>query len=1511
MARTIEMMWTLSQSSSGLGGVLKFFGLSPTMLLIIVVGLVVAIGAWWLVKFIYKHREKAKELSLVRRMFASTSGGPAAGADPAKRAAIDNMRRSFEEGVEKFRAAGKNVYTLPWVLLAGPSGSGKTEAIRHCNVGFPPGLQNYLQGAGGTLNMHWWFTNDAVILDTAGRIFMESAGQGGGDEWRELLKMLKDVRPLCPVNGMLLCIGVDSLIKDSGDDIQEKAGKIAQQLDTIQRVLDVRFPVFVVVTKCDLITGFREFFESVTDPALQHQMMGWSNPAALDTVFNPEQVSEHIESVRQRLLRRRYALTIDPIHTDDTQARRTDQVDALYALPDSLARLSSRLRRYLELIFVQGEWSPKPLFLRGIYFTSSMRQGAELDEELAKMLGVGVDKLPGGVSEEKSYFLRDVFKEKVFKEKGLVTRATNVDKQQARQRLMVVGSAIAAAVVLLGLTLFSSYSFRKEIGQKEESWRTLWGGMADLAPVGLGSGAGATPVYREGKDIKFGLDEVNRAGAVARSRELAENPPSVPILLKPMDLLGMISKGSLSGQLKDASAALVERSVLAPMIEQSRKTMMVDGSGARPWDEAATRTLAGLIRLERGTTGSSLKDDLSALTKGTSNPGVMAEPLDVAALAQYVLPAAEFDKAKPDLENLQSLVSWTYDQGAGQWPPAALGKDANPIKVGHKAFIEYWKSPEKRSEKLRLVGEVVESLAAFEKAEKDLSDKLAAWKANPPKSLKGERGYETFVAEWNGVYAALAAAQARVSKAMEASKFDSATLEATLKDAETQLRLQAEGAYALVLGAPRAGATTTSSSTTTGVAAVDQAEAKAKEASGKAQALLAMANSPWPEDIKSVKKDLETARDELLSKGLSERLAMIRGYLGEGGAGAKLLTKVGEARVYQARARAYELADASLRVEAPKPLWGELSTAGTGVDTKLSDLKNQINQATSSLSQSNAKENAEFVVQMGARGTKTAMVAAALSGTSSDVSWVNDRVKTLAAGRASSAEGIIPSSKLGVTLTLPMTMLDQKKLAPEQRVDPNAAAMIFADVVQVNAAIGEKDPTAFGDEGLRRQAGEARGAIARYAAAYFTAWTTDMLKQAEPQTPESWADAKQVIGRLSSNTGDACDSLGVIAEVMKAAISAPGLKESGGVKPEDLQTWIDALNTDIMKVTASAYRDDRRQDMGERFGKLPDQAAEAKTRIGDLPGAGFRQRFLREMPDRPEGGKGPGQRYWDLARVRFLQALSDQFGKESGSLLRNKATFRKMPLVMERGAEAGGALSVDEIKQFYNALPSVAEVQKTGGGPESALSAGGQTGVVPADSALATMFGGSGFENQPQLLAALRAWSPWVAGASAAGEVKVTISSLTDLGFNESANQLEKTEGVLNAAGVFNKISVKLGEQEGVATNTDGQKPLVNDGAIPSGSNSLVLKFFKAAGDKEPSATRTLATPWHVLELMCEPDASPTEAGKPKAPDAESAEWRVPVQFSEGGKKYYIWLGLKFSAPVPSHKVWPTGDKWK
>ena len=103
-------------------------------------------------------------------MLSNGAAAPHGISEPARRASLDDLRRKFEQGVAKFRAAGKDLYSLPWYIIVGEPGGGKTEAIRHCNVGFPPGLQDYTQGAGGTLNMNWWFTNQAIILDTAGRM---------------------------------------------------------------------------------------------------------------------------------------------------------------------------------------------------------------------------------------------------------------------------------------------------------------------------------------------------------------------------------------------------------------------------------------------------------------------------------------------------------------------------------------------------------------------------------------------------------------------------------------------------------------------------------------------------------------------------------------------------------------------------------------------------------------------------------------------------------------------------------------------------------------------------------------------------------------------------------------------------------------------------------------------------------------------------------------------------------------------------------------------------------------------------------------------------------------------------------------------------------------------------------------------------------------------------------------------------------------------------------------------
>jgi hypothetical protein len=590
-----------------------------------------------------------------------SSATPRGLSDPGQRARLDDLRKKFQSGVDAYKSRGKDLYKLPWYVIVGEPGSGKTEAIRHSNVGFPPGMQDEFQGVGGTINMNWWFTNHAVLLDTAGRLMFEDLKPGETSEWKEFLSLLKKNRPNCPINGLFLVIPSDSLIKDSADAIQKKAGKIAQQLDVIQRLLDVRFPVFVIVTKCDKINGFREFFDGLTDPQLQHQMMGWSNPDPLDEPFKPDLVDKHLQQVSSRLRRRRLGLLRDPV-PENTDGRRTDEVDSLYTLPHSLEMISSRLRRYLETIFVVGEWSAKPLFLRGIYFSSSMREGAALDAELAEAIGVGVDELPEGKvwERERAYFLRDLFTEKVFREKGLVTRATNTKRMLRSQQIALYTSGFLALAVFSVVAWFAMGSLRSGVKVQGDYWHVVstagWDNKfwkQSIVPMrGDGSFVSAISTNALTVDNKpVSLGEFHSKLVLLAQQPLKQN------LMFP----GLATKYNQNSH--RAQRIVFEAGVVRPLIEATRQKMIRGEAdpGSSLYEPDA---LVTLIQLESDV----LSRGMTPANTGTVNADNARK--FIASLQNYI--AAQ---ETPIDSNIVSVMVWTYstnDTAKGSWAPRWL-----------------------------------------------------------------------------------------------------------------------------------------------------------------------------------------------------------------------------------------------------------------------------------------------------------------------------------------------------------------------------------------------------------------------------------------------------------------------------------------------------------------------------------------------------------------------------------------------------------------------------------------------------------------------------------------------------------------------------------------------------------------------------------------------------------------------------------------------------------------------
>ena len=596
--------------------------------------------------------------------------------DPAKQARLEDLRRNFTQGLARFRAVGKDFYQLPWYVIVGEPGAGKTEAIRHSGVGFPPGMQDELQGVGGTINMNWWFTNQAVILDTAGRLLFEEVEPGSTNEWREFLALLKKYRPNCPINGLFLALPADSLIREGTADLERKAGRIARQLEVIQREFDLRFPVFVIITKCDLLNGFREFFDRLDDPAAKNQLLGWSNPDPLDAPFRPELIDAHIETSLARLRRRRLALLADPVALAGAQASRLDEVDRLYALPQSLALMAPRLRRYLEMIFTVNTWSAKPLFLRGIYFTSSLREGSALDQELAEAIGLPVDQLPEGRAweREETFFLRDVFLEKGFRERGLVTRASNTRQLLRKRQALIFGAGFAAVALLALFSFLAQRALQQSIARQggywlraADGWQTgdRWEPVVAAAAAPSGAKKGYTagqpvgPGERANTRLLFHGGDESLAQFHLDLRELSALPLEVSWVFRPLASFGV----GIDRDRHRAQRVVFEDGMVKPLLDDARARMSAGPPGPPAEEDGA---LLALLRFEA-----------AALRKTPveTDGGERWHDQFFAPLVAYTSNKSEAD----DTHLAAAVAAWTYSPGgsAETWAPAWLSGGPN------------------------------------------------------------------------------------------------------------------------------------------------------------------------------------------------------------------------------------------------------------------------------------------------------------------------------------------------------------------------------------------------------------------------------------------------------------------------------------------------------------------------------------------------------------------------------------------------------------------------------------------------------------------------------------------------------------------------------------------------------------------------------------------------------------------------------------------------------------------
>ncbi|WFR98740.1 type VI secretion system membrane subunit TssM [Rhizobium tumorigenes] len=625
--------------------------------------IVVVIVAWLIYLGYSTYRDRRRDKQLVEGIEQDAAAEAAA----SQNAEVSEIHNRLKEALQLLRRITKKrfgyIYELPWYVIFGAPGSGKTTALSNSGLKFPLGDalgSNSVQGIGGTRNCNWWFTDEAILIDTAGRYTTQDDLNGTAKAgWEGFLGLLRKYRRSQPINGALLTLSIGDLLTRDAEAQREEIRVIRQRLSELDEQLQARVPVYLVLTKADLLTGFVEFFDGLNKSDREQV---WGTTFGLDESYKAETLPELYLAEFTLLQERVGSMLIERLQQEPNPELR----GRIFRFPAELAALKERLHDVMAEL-CSGSKLIEPPLLRGVYFASGTQAGPSV---------------AAASQSRRSYFLSRLFKDVIFEEASLVSR----DKRLSRRQVFFRRAAYASAILVLAVVL--------------TSWTaTYFQNTAAIASADRRIDAYEQSIrgvrVRDVSDADFLriLPAFDNLAAVTTDFSKTRVWPVS---------FGLDQEGKVAARQRDAYQRALNALLLPRMLVQLQKQM------TETTDVAATFNalklygmLGGLGKIEPDFVSLEAEDMFTALYPGegraTARHALIAH---AKAMADGVLPPIELDdtliaKAR-DTIRPQSLASRTYDILANErssrdlpaWTPAsALGA------FGEQAFERASKTP--------------------------------------------------------------------------------------------------------------------------------------------------------------------------------------------------------------------------------------------------------------------------------------------------------------------------------------------------------------------------------------------------------------------------------------------------------------------------------------------------------------------------------------------------------------------------------------------------------------------------------------------------------------------------------------------------------------------------------------------------------------------------------------------------------------------------------------------------
>ncbi len=373
--------------------------------------------------------------------------------------ALDFLKTSLGTGYK---------YKLPWYMIIGTENSGKSSLMS----GFTH--DEIYDDESENPPCTWWFLKNGVVIDIKGALFLPKTGFNADENsWNIVLNMFSRYRSARPLNGIVLTIPADELYGKSKlpiEEIKKRAQYIARKLSFAQNYLGMRLPIYIVVTKTDIVPGFQSFCSEI--PVRNRgNMLGWSSPYSVDIPYSPRMLDEGFATFENEL----NEIRMEIFSSNSISLTR----DGIFVFPSELLTIKEALGIYIDAIFKSSSVDEK-FFFRGFYFTgdSKMMPLLSFDGDLVQndaMAIVGtpdadineVGSISASYNEEtvkKIFFFEDLLLKKVFTEEGLASpMKTKVN--QANKSILIAKISTATFVVIGSYGLLSTSDKLKESKQ--------------------------------------------------------------------------------------------------------------------------------------------------------------------------------------------------------------------------------------------------------------------------------------------------------------------------------------------------------------------------------------------------------------------------------------------------------------------------------------------------------------------------------------------------------------------------------------------------------------------------------------------------------------------------------------------------------------------------------------------------------------------------------------------------------------------------------------------------------------------------------------------------------------------------------------------------------------------------------------------------------------------------------------------------------------------------------------